>query len=1412
MVSVAGLILAAVTAMPSGMAWYADEGSAYYPTAGVVNRQEGTVEVTITPTQDLTEDPGGWPFAFLVLGKEKRADRKTILGLYYPPRANFADRPGITAIGRTADGTANGIDVRPEVKAGTRVNYAVTWGSSGAFRLYRNGRLVSERPFRGPLCELSPYLEVCNRAPLFAERIRVCDRALAASELAANPETAFADVPGATLVANRLDAPVFKPSAVLAKRPVIRPFAPPAQRVVREGEPLRVDFAVANAGAATTVTSELTLGEKRFPVAFDVPARAAGLRVTVTLPPQETGFSAAEAFGFPFRVSVLPKPVLADGALADYLGISFIPDAALVAACGIRWERLWNEHELLWYQVEPQRGKWDFRSADRAINGAVDKGIRLLATLGYGPAWAVEKPTITPANEKLFTTSVGTYRPKDLAAWDTYVQTVAARYRGKIVHWEIWNEVDWMPPMRAASFTGTLADYLELLKRAYGKIKAVDPANQVVVSGFGTGGPQTAHVYADLCQMGATDFCDIWNMHAYMIRSKAAEYRDVPRRYKPNMPVWQTEFMWHVLSDPERRAYLGPAIHNWFLEEGYAKFFAFGIDYLTDRHTHALEAPMHTIAVQQAYLSGCEKFLGRIPGAPTADFDVAHAFRRTDGTYLAMLGSSSGKYAVRLAEAPLEVRDMYGTPVQAADGKLVLDGSFLYAVTRQPPQVKGFSVVGTNQLVPNPGFEDLMGDDLDGIDKCRFEGWQVRTQRDPQGFVGVTNAAIAGRYAARLRASAAGKSVYLFQSIRLPGPGAYRMTAKARVVAGTPTAFLRLFEQKTAGRTWNRDIPLSGKKGRGGVIDLHFNLTVDSTPDVSVAAIVGIDGPGEAVVDEVRLVPCEPVALDEDEAVLVALPPGQTVLRRGAEDRIDLGAASPLGTGVKYFGGVPYRLTDGWLTVAGPGWQGASAQAEVALGGVRITEIRTLGGVMHQAADGKTAAAFELVYADGSTARLPIACGRDVQDWFLMGHPEAKPAVRWEAPGLGLEYGLFNGVWRNPHPSRPVKTLRLLSRGTGITAVKGLTLRKAQGKDLCGEVGVALRYDDNHKVAEWKALARQFEERGLRMSLAVIPNARHWMTPEHWRTLKELSDRGHEIMDHTPQHALYRLDYETREAYQAAKARNYPFVAECDDGGMRLYCLGKVDLNHPANRRFRASAHGKNNECVFTVSDAKDEGLVKWTNKVYIPSQKRIFGVDREGGRLILRDFWRRGVELDVADEEMVLVSDRAFEMPAELLRLQTERSCKAFTEHGLPPPRTWCQPGGWEPFVPAQDVARICGREFGYNGGTCVPGSVKRSFAYDDPNGAITRFAIRPCWKYFDDGSSLEAIAKEIREVLADGRVALILSHMSPHRVGGWENWLKLNGEFLDWLKRERIPVRTPAEWSDRVYGRVETAQQEAK
>lgn len=1391
----AGLFCAALLAAPSGQAWYRDEGSFYYPTAGIVGRKAGTIEVTLAPNEDLASDIAGWPFAFAVLNREKDDKAKTILGLFHPPRERFSDASAMVALVRTPSGSATAREVSPPVKAGERMNYAVTWGPSGKIRLYRDGREVACGPFSGEAYALSPYLEVGDRAPFRVSRIRVSAKELTAAELGADPMVPYAESPVATLIANRLDAPRFFARRELADTPAVCPFDRFAARVVREGTPVKLGFSVANAGARTRIAESVRVGARCYPVVFDVPAKTAGARMDVSLGPLPSGLHAVEAFGCRFRISVLPHNELPEGPLADYLGISLIRDAELVSACGIRWERLWNEHELLWFQVEPRAGEWDFRDADRTIASARAKGIRLLATLGYGPSWAVERPAVTAANEKLFSPSVGTWKPKDLPAWERYVQTVAERYRGKIDHWEIWNEIDWMPPARAASFTGTPTDYLELLKRAHGRLKAVDPANRVVVSGFGTGNALTENVYSNLCEMGATDYCDIWNMHAYLIRAKAAAYRDVPRRYKNDMPVWQTEFMWHVLTDPVRRAYLGPAIQNWFLEDGYARFFAFGIDYLTDRHSHSVEPSLHTISVHQSFLEGCAAFCGRLPGLPSSDFDVAHGFRRTDGTWLSMVGSSSGKYALHLSETPLDVRDMYGVPVPVAGCRLVLDGSFLYVLTRRPLKVMGFEVMEAKQLVPNAGFEDLVGDDLDGIDKCRFEGWQVRTQRDPSGFVGVSTNALAGRYSARLKASAAGKSVYLFQSIRLPGGGSYRMTAKARVLSGSPRAFLRLFEQKANGRTWERFQPLDASRPE---VDLHFNLNIVGAPDTAVAAIVGIEDSGEVLVDDIRLVPSEPVAYDEDEALCPALPEGARELRRSADEVIDLGAASPLGTGIRYCGGVPFRLSGGWLVAAGNGWRGAAGRNEIRLDGVWASEICLLGGTMFLSKGCTYAADLELCYQSGESERLPVFVGQDLRDWYLVGHPEAKPVVRWEAPGSGLEYGLFLARFRNPHPEKSLVGIRLHPRDTGIVAVRAVSLRRVRGP-----VGVAMRYDDNHKVDEWMALARQFEERGMRMSLAVIPSSRHWLTPAHWATLKALADRGHEIMDHTPQHALYRMDFETRTEYLAFRNRNLPFVREADDGGLKLFCRGEVDWNCPDNRRFRVSVHGKNNACRLTFSDPADEARIRWTNKIYIPSRKAFYGVAIEGGQKILRDFWGRGVALDIDDEEVLYVADKAFELPDELLREQTARSVRAFAAHGIPAPRTWCQPGGWEPFAPAANVARICGGEFGYNGGSCVPGSTRRSFAYDAPNASVARFAIRPC-PYVDDGFSLEEIKKNVREVLSDSRVVLILSHMSPRRIGSWEAWLALNGQFLDWLKEEGIAVKPPAEWSDIVYGKV--------
>ena len=52
--------------------------SVMYPTAGVINPEQGTLEITITPSSDLKDLGQGWPFAVQILGKINSPQTRTI--------------------------------------------------------------------------------------------------------------------------------------------------------------------------------------------------------------------------------------------------------------------------------------------------------------------------------------------------------------------------------------------------------------------------------------------------------------------------------------------------------------------------------------------------------------------------------------------------------------------------------------------------------------------------------------------------------------------------------------------------------------------------------------------------------------------------------------------------------------------------------------------------------------------------------------------------------------------------------------------------------------------------------------------------------------------------------------------------------------------------------------------------------------------------------------------------------------------------------------------------------------------------------------------------------------------------------------------------------------------------------------
>lgn len=149
----------------------------------------------------------------------------------------------------------------------------------------------------------------------------------------------------------------------------------------------------------------------------------------------------------------------------------FVASCEVLAAAGIEWSRLWFCRE--W--IEPRRGDWHWHWHDERLAAAREFGIRTIGVLGGigQPAWT--SPANVPEN---WGTTHGF--PEDLAAWEEYVRQIATRYRGQIQVWESWNEI--MGAAENGRNGWTIPRYVDLHRRTWKVLKAVDPGNRVLVS------------------------------------------------------------------------------------------------------------------------------------------------------------------------------------------------------------------------------------------------------------------------------------------------------------------------------------------------------------------------------------------------------------------------------------------------------------------------------------------------------------------------------------------------------------------------------------------------------------------------------------------------------------------------------------------------------------------------------------------------------------------------------------------------------------------------------------------------------------------------------------------------------------------------------------------------------------------
>ena len=148
------------------------------------------------------------------------------------------------------------------------------------------------------------------------------------------------------------------------------------------------------------------------------------------------------------------------------------------AELGVGWERIL----FYWNEIQPN-GPDDWNTLhvhEEWLAEANAQGRTVVGLLKNTPNWATDGEFASGVPR-------GLYLPVDDPGnlWANYARRVAFYYSARGVHnWIIWNEPDIAPDVYGHEFSGSMADYYQLLKVAYVAIKQVDPNAKVHLGGM----------------------------------------------------------------------------------------------------------------------------------------------------------------------------------------------------------------------------------------------------------------------------------------------------------------------------------------------------------------------------------------------------------------------------------------------------------------------------------------------------------------------------------------------------------------------------------------------------------------------------------------------------------------------------------------------------------------------------------------------------------------------------------------------------------------------------------------------------------------------------------------------------------------------------------------------------------------
>ncbi len=128
----------------------------------------------------------------------------------------------------------------------------------------------------------------------------------------------------------------------------------------------------------------------------------------------------------------------------------------------------WVKYQTRWEEFEPEPGAYQWEFLDKVVNGTQSANLKLLLSVVTAPAWARPGQDVSVHGP-----------PTNPQSYASFVGALAARYKGKVAAYEIWNEQN-LGREWGGSGRQNAAAYVALLKAAHAAVKAADPQALVV--------------------------------------------------------------------------------------------------------------------------------------------------------------------------------------------------------------------------------------------------------------------------------------------------------------------------------------------------------------------------------------------------------------------------------------------------------------------------------------------------------------------------------------------------------------------------------------------------------------------------------------------------------------------------------------------------------------------------------------------------------------------------------------------------------------------------------------------------------------------------------------------------------------------------------------------------------------------